>query len=611
MSAGIRLLSIGSVLSAVIGGSLLHPLVTGAASSTTHQGAAIGVGLVPAATAFTALALLLGLLAYRDHIPAVDRVLSSTTTKRATTVAVAALVVTTVALSGVGGPASPTGTATAQTGFINPACGNDLGELILTLAGAQDICNYEPTYTQQDVNNLTSTDNHAAALSLQAGIESATVTRDNFAQDTRSVAMAKAYEVLVSELNNGSSVAAAKDAANQTVESYYVTHQKNIIEDWNARVAHLRYMDTVPNVSVDWHTSTEYQMNGSLDQNESWSTNGDYGANVELIDGSKKFSRALDEQADPLQSALMPWAPVQYHSNTYDRTVYNESERQNDDLSPWRYTMGNGDGYGGVDVVTNEGTTRVLHADNDYHAQWNDYISQNTQVQENAAILADELFAAYDAGEIDMTDVADSMPLTLASQAATDYNETGYYGFANTQLAALGLGGDTNASHVIETTRTVVNETSATTETQNVSITGTLFYTGDDGQVFNTSETYDPSTLSGAVYITVSSMTNLDTNESVDSDGFFHVTDSFTIASATNVRTGASLNETTMEVRDYNTTNLTEMQEAIDDLREIRDSYEREQAAAGIGSSGGNDTILIAAIALAAGAALMYRRDDD
>ncbi|WP_318569928.1 hypothetical protein [Salinigranum marinum] len=116
MSAGTRLLSIASIASATIGGSLLHPFVTGQVHATTNLGGSIGTGLLPASALFVAIALVLGLVAYRRHIPTVDRAISSTTTKRVATLTVTGLVISTAVLGGLGGPASPV--ETVQAGYF-------------------------------------------------------------------------------------------------------------------------------------------------------------------------------------------------------------------------------------------------------------------------------------------------------------------------------------------------------------------------------------------------------------------------------------------------------------------------------------------------------------
>jgi hypothetical protein len=149
---------------------------------------------------------------------------------------------------------------------------------------------------------------------------------------------------------------------------------------------------------------------------------------------------------------------------------------------------------------------------------------------------------------------------------------------------------------------------SGTSTTTTVNTTGTLFYTGDDAPNLSTGSTIDPANHSGEFYMAVSSIE--DVNES-ETPNYLPMNGSFEILSATNTKTGESVNTTSMEPRaNYTTTNVSTLQDQIDELRELRDYYQQQQTAAA-GGAGSSNTILIAAIALAAGAALMWRRDDD
>jgi hypothetical protein len=253
-----------------------------------------------------------------------------------------------------------------------------------------------------------------------------------------------------------------------------------------------------------------------------------------------------------------------------------------------------------------------------YENLLSDYSSKQQSVKDNVATYVNGVYSEWQAGEIDSTDLASADPQTIGTQASTEYNTTGYYGLSAAQLAALGLSGDNNASHVVETTwrYDVHNTTTDTLEegTKNVNITGTLYYTGEDSQVFDTGVEYDPSNLNGVVYIAVSEMVDTSTgNETNFTGGFYTIEDNFTIHSATNTQTGDTINSTTMETRDYTSTNTTKLEEDINRLKEQRDFYEQQlTAASGGGSTGGsNNTFILVAVAMMAGAALMWRRDEN
>jgi hypothetical protein len=195
----------------------------------------------------------------------------------------------------------------------------------------------------------------------------------------------------------------------------------------------------------------------------------------------------------------------------------------------------------------------------------------------------------------------------MATQASTDYNSTGYSGFSAAQAAALGISTDTNNSHVVTHDWTRFNATSDQQEMTTVNTTGTLFYTGEDSPSLSTGSTVDPTNYSGGFYMAVSSMEGIDANATPQ---YVPLESNFTIQSATNTRTGEAVNTTTMEPRpEYSTTNVSNLQDQIDELQKLRDYYQQQTAAAG-GGTGSSNTMLIVAIALAAGAALMARRDN-
>ncbi|PSQ57655.1 hypothetical protein BRD22_01665, partial [Halobacteriales archaeon SW_8_68_21] len=103
---------------------------------------------------------------------------------------------------------------------------------------------------------------------------------------------------------------------------------------------------------------------------------------------------------------------------------------------------------------------------------------QRQLVSDNLAVAIEETLANYDANELNATDFLS--PTEIASRASTDYQETGYYGFAATTLAAQGYSGNLNTSHTVAL---------ASGET----VDGTLFYTGDDLTQIENGTQYDPT----------------------------------------------------------------------------------------------------------------------
>jgi hypothetical protein len=562
MSLTTRALTIASLGSAVVAGSLLHPVVSGQVTHTTHMGGPIGEGLLPTAGVFVAVALLLGLVAYHEHIPTVNRVVSSRTTKRVGTFVLVGAIVSAAAISGVGGPASPVGTV--EAGYFE---GCEISDSLTLAVGAslglsnQDCAVYTPDY---DTSNLTATQSYSSGLSTQDTGDTFVTSMQNFENDRRSVAWAKAKIEIVNALNSNETNATAKADAKAAVENYYATAQKNIVADYNARARWAEFhANASGNVIITQNDGGTYNLDGTQPE-----------GNISLVNGNNTTTVYLG------------------YDNGGNHHHFADSGDAYDTPSPYSPV---GDGETNEVYVTDpdsSNTAQIIYFE-EYHKLFYDLETQNSQIAANIDTYVDDVYAAYNAGEINATDLVSADPSVLSAEASTQYNSTGYYGFANAQLAALGLSGNNTVSHVVNTT----DNGSART------VTGTVYYTGEDSQTFDTGTEYDPSNLTGEVYMSVSSIEDGTGTDLNSSSGFYHVTENFTITEATNTKTGEAVNTTSMETRDYTTTNATALQEEIDRLKEQQAYYEEQLDASSGGVSfdfGGVETgVILALLAVA------------
>lgn len=621
MSAGTRLLSIGSVVSAVISGSLLHPYVTGQVAHTTHQGAPIGAGLWAASTVFIALALMLGLIAYREHIPAVNRAVSSTTTKRAVTVAVVGLVVSTAALGGVGGPASPVGSADAQ---LIASCDGDSAAVLYSILGLDlDFCTAS-TNSLETYENMTQTDTYASAVTFNHTSNSFHNSHDNFANDAYSNAMARAHLEVINGLANNETESEILNDSKGAVDDYYVNVTSNVLEDYSGRATQAAYTAHALDTNNDGEANVTEGMSVWTDPQEYHPIlNETATVNVTFVNGeTKDFKAPIFRSSGAGNMAILPVSDsgddrVLYQTSDFDAAT-NSSEVTLRDAPytfyPATVDYSNGNHWGHSPAVNeSDHGWQAIVAVNGYADTIDELGEQRTQAHSNLDTYVNETYQEVQNGNLTVEEIAGASPHVLGTQAATEYDSTGYHGYTAAQLAALGVSGDLNASHVVNTTWVRPNETGATVSDP-VTVTGTLFYTGEDSQVFESGVEYDPSALTGEVYLTVSTMTYQSDGTSANySSGLMHVDQNFTITEAVNTQTGEVVNNTTMETRDFTSTNVSQLEDRIGDLKAQRDELERklEDAAAASGGSSSSNTILIAAIALTAGGALMYRRDND
>ena len=595
MSLVTRTLTIGSLGSAIVAGSFLHPLVTGQVMHTTARGDPIGLGLLPSAAAFVALALVLGLAAFCRHSINLERLTpSSSAGRRVATIAVVGLVISTAAIGGLGGPASPV--ETVQAGYFEDCTFSD--SLTFAVGASLGLSNQDCTFwtPDSDVENISKTDAYASGLALQDSSESFTTTSSNFNEDRASVAWAKAKISLVNDLNNNVSEANATANAKEVVREYYSNAAKNVITDYSAKASHTAYIA------------------GQLDENDDGAAVAHQGENMKAGTDTNSDDRGWADSTAQLNvtfsdnTSATYEIPVKvetdgdYHPvtpyNSYGGLVDFGEVTMENQTTLFTENMSTGSSSGSNTVTIFDGNqdpaseTMILEA-HKYANELDALDTQSSQVTSNIDQYATDVYAAYNAGEINATDLANADPQVIGTQAATDYNSTGYYGMANAQLSALGLSGNETISHVVNTTD---NGSSRTIE-------GTLYYTGEDSQTFDSGTEYDPANLNGSVYMTVASLEDGSGNAVNHSGGFYYVDENFTISSATNTKTGEAVNTTTMETRDYSSTNASLLAEEIDRLQEQRAYYEEQQAASSGGISldfGGVETgVILALLAVA------------
>ena len=479
--------------------------------------------------------------------------------RRVGAVALALVLVTTAALSGVGGPASPTGTASAE--FVN--C--DLNErsveqhavhfALNSLTGNinTDKCHWA---ANSDTANVTATDAYASALGLEDTADTFTTTNDNFMNDTRSVAMSKAKLSMVNALNNGSSESQVHLMVNQTITEYYAQIELNIVKDYNARVQQYSY----------WNQNTSATLGR---------TNPDDRYDFSDMNGMTK-------QAYEYTLLNGSTTTIYVFANRHTQTTGPDLSQINyeSDTTP----ASSGDVMGIKDPSGQSGAAII--PTRKYESLLQRPSNQVEQVKANMGPLVDATFSQYQAGDLNMTDYAYLDPSTIGSEAATSLNSTGYYSYASIQLAAMGATGNVSHSHTVNIGGSTYN--------------GTLFYTGNDlTNGLETGTTYDVSDYSGVFYMAVQPS---NTSKPARIVTLGSLGSSFTIDSATNTKTGEAVNTTVTHEYVYDTADASALQDEIDRLEALRDYYESQQSSGGGGGWGigteDKGLIALAAIAL-------------
>lgn len=500
-----------------------------------------------------------------------------------------------VAVIGVVGLMVTFGTGTVAAGAYGfQDCGvtdSAIGAFIngFSSPNEEGTCRFNPE-DAGDYENVTQTDVYASALAMNDSQTSYMATRNNMAQDIRGVMWMKAKVEIIEGLNNGSTASEAKSRANSTIDNYTSMVIANGLDERDSRAQQLAYMAN--QTGADKNTTRSSKVLTSTGEGLYASTGW---ATVELPNGTNYTYDAPVSGTDTDSWIVISHSEISTVDYGWDHGTVTSMGRDS--------KVNNSDDT--ASTVTFTPTERRDIND--------DYVNASQQVKDNINAYVDDVYTEYEQGDINTTDLWD--PVTLASEAATSYNSTGYYAYSNAEIAALGVTGDTNVSHKIETTRTVTEYNNSTgtreTHTETVNITGTLFIANSGDSVsLETGQTHDPANITGTVYMTVSQMTNTTTGNATNySDAYFEVTNPFTIHEATNTKTGEEVNTTTAETKDYTSTNASALEEQLQELKDLRAYYENQDPGGGGGWFDGVGSKAGIAVALLGGGYLLAARD--
>ncbi|WP_411964535.1 hypothetical protein [Haloferax sp. YSMS24] len=551
-----------AVVSSILAGSFLNPVVTGGTTATA------GTEYPAIAAAFVLLAAFFGVLRlammdyYRlgDSLDAVPTVPQGVKVmgKRIGSLALAGMLVTTAATAPV---AAQSSTVTIEYEH----CGvNDLiFQAFSKLTGGDEPACLQGGISYDDYANISATDGYAASLSVKDSVDSYSTTTQNRLQDTRTIAYSKAKISIINDLNNDTALTQAKNNANISAADYYAQVEANTLRDWNAKMAEMKY--------INGSEATVYHYEPGDTQQE-WQPLGEWGDIPEgfyeypytLTNGSTinvtVFMQGHYENEDPNDGTIDEIVLVAPLPDSELDAVADYIATLHPTDSGYGYSQytGPADGIGIKDPVSTNNT--VIIQNQDYRDILNEIYNQKQQVTNNMGPVADGYYSTYNAGDIDSTDLARMDPSVIANEAGTEFNSTGYYSYAAMQLAAIGYKGNLNNSHTL----TVHNANGSDTI-----VNGTLFYTGDDAPAgWDTGTRYNFSDYNGTFYFAF---------QETNSSGIYDLSDygdGFTITEATNVKTGETVNTTSAHQYVYEDTNATALQDQIDELTQLRQELE-------------------------------------
>ncbi|RZN60857.1 hypothetical protein [Methanonatronarchaeum sp. AMET6-2] len=393
----------------------------------------------------------------------------------------------------------------------------------------------------------------------------------NHLKDTENIVWTKIKIQVAKDLQQGTPETASKINATKVVSDHYSAIQKNMDMQLHSQVHTLKHLNELSQKTETVHENPfqgtfHYKYNSWVDGSSRTDTRTNsqltpQNTTITLLNGTE--IKALD-----LKPLEVPSSPNSHGSKTFQMVSYSNQE-----------VMGGAAECitSKITVKTPDGETKTVINNCNWQNLQTQLIESHNTMKDNALEYVKGVHTLYTSNDINTTDIID--PYILASQLNTLHNQTGYYGYAASELALLG----------IETTlhdRFQIKIHTSPNHQENQTITGMLFTNHD----FNQTKTIHTNTTYNTTEWPSTSMLYI-----VNSEGIQHLKDTeFTVTKITDSN-GEEITEATFKSysqQEINPENL------IEDLQEIQALYSElidvKQSSVLIPTSGTNIWIAIA-----------------
>jgi len=396
--------------------------------------------------------------------------------------------------------------------------------------------------------------------------------RENQMQDIESIMYSKGQIAAADAMANGATESEAKEAFDDAVYNYSSLILRNIINEQGSYQSQSIYIAKVTGDSGDPKVDDIY---GGSSGNATYHLTNDETVTIPVA-----MDRDNSNPTPPLRRA---WYKNRDYYGSGEGQVNISSVRQPDGSEVGVSSTSS------VYIAMNYNKTDTgVYADDYQLAEGISFVDDQVdplmdsqdRVIANGNQTISSIYANYDRDEIDGLRLID--PTTLASEASTDRNTTGYFAYSNAQLSALGLSGDAEVSHIVETQLTLNNITTingttiSESNTYNATIEGTIYGTADSLSL-ETGQTYNPDNINGTVILTVATAQDASGSE-IDLPTQIILNDTFTIVSATDTQTGDPVSVTTSAGKNYQDYNVTELANALEEYRQLRENISSSPA---------------------------------
>jgi hypothetical protein len=509
--------------------------------------------------------------------------------------------------AGVAGPMAQPASATHDCDEVDAL----VAFATFTTVNADKCTNNHVAHVVEDMEksdaNQTKVDIYNAGLEQHAQSDVAMATRENYVNDTESVAWMKAESAIAEAYENGSSKAVAKSRARTAIAEYYAVKQHNLLESWDVSINSYETLWTVAqNESgitqgpFDDIFTSNLAGDGFVTHNGTYNTDGRYypglrdirNQNVSLVNGSTKEVRSLRfETYDTDDNHWDNYATMSVHpgmsegnfSGTGAAHVNGEGYFETGYPGNYNYELH----YLAINPPNSNYNEAVYLRPGRYWEVYDRIETQNTNLQNEVGAFVNNTWTEYNSGKINSSDVLNRNTQMFEYGTTATSSEGSLYDSV-AALSSMGLDTPT------------LNGTGTMTVTHdNVQYHGLVMAREAPNGTWKANTTYNGSNIAGPVFIATTG------GKQVDLDGEFRIG---TISNTA----GDPMTSVTADKTNYKTANTTELLDKMDRLLELRQTIENKGPSGGAGGGSGGmepNSMLIIGVAVAAALLLAGRRN--
>ena len=399
---------------------------------------------------------------------------------------------------------------------------------------------------------------YKAALFVEDNKEQVLTEKKSRLNQTFGMAMSDAKLTVINSLNNGESVATAKANATDDVENYYSLLQQSIISYRNRNIMKLNESigkiegtSGVTCSDVFKAQQTTGIHSGSSFSGVSCSEINITEANGTLYNGTEvdNFNLKVHVEKEDMGGSSTSHKWVDFT----EQKTYDTSGDSTDSSFIADTVLKASDSYGNTTKMF-DGPAYIETTDQLYN--------RHTQAYDNVRQMTEGVFNNYQAGSINVSDALG--PLEELQTASTSYADTGYYSYLATSFEQMGLAYNESYAFKLEWKNPDMSSSKTAV--------GQLFVPESSwNTTFKKGETYD-ATSKTAWFVHAS-----DGGSAVSTE----LKGNFTILEMTDKETGEEVNQTTVQVTEFRTSDTSDLQEQLEELKERQDELLKQTNAGG------------------------------